>query len=310
MNELLKVDQLCLKVASGHIIQKQKVILDHVSFSVPIHSATAYLGPNGAGKTSTFRVLCRLIQADSGNVLFDGNHTIPPARLGFMPEQPYFYKNLTIREMLTGFGKISGMTTSDVKQQIKYWANRLAFYHVIDQKMSTCSKGQIQRAGLAQALLHRPDFLLLDEPLSGLDPMGRESVLSALQEAMKHGMTLLFSSHILTDAEALCDQVVVLNKGKTAFSGAISNLIGTNGKWRIRFRGNQPSLDQMLLPPTAYILDENSNIICSDIESRNAIISRLIASPETELLAVEPVKKTLEQAFLDVLSRHKQGQPL
>jgi len=206
MSVLLQATELCLTVPTGHVIQGRKTVLDHVSFSVPCGSATAYLGPNGAGKTSTFRILCGLIRADSGGILFDGSDCpqgIFPEHLGFMPEQPYFYKNLTPKEMLSGFGRLSGMDSGNVRDAIKHWAERLHFGKVLDQRMSTCSKGQIQRVGLAQALLHQPDFLLLDEPLSGLDPMGRECVRETLNDEIRRGVTLLFSSHILADAHSV-----------------------------------------------------------------------------------------------------------
>ena len=196
MSAILEVQGLCLSVATGHVIQGRKQVLHDVAFTVRRGSATAYLGPNGAGKTSTFRILCGLCRPDAGSLRFDGETVragLPARRFGFMPEQPYFYRNLTPRELLTGLARLTGLGRGSLSARIDDWADRLGFEGVLDQPLHACSKGQVQRVGLAQALLHEPEFVLLDEPLSGLDPLGRERVRQVLHDVHAAGATLLFS---------------------------------------------------------------------------------------------------------------------
>jgi len=304
MNPLIDVQNLSLSMPTGHILQGKKDILQAISFQIQPGSSTAYLGPNGAGKTSTFRVLCGLMKADSGKIFFDGkemSNGLPPTRFGFMPEQPYFYKNLSPLELLTGLGKLSGIPTPTLKSSIHMWAERLNFTSVLNQRLSTCSKGQVQRVGLAQALIHQPDFILLDEPLSGLDPIGRSCVRNVIQEEIKRGATVLFSSHILSDAEAICDQVIILKEGHNVFSGDIKQLLSSEHQWIIKA--------EWATPPTIVIegvdmhshMDGTCHIRGTSIETRNTLIQQILADPQATLLAVEPEQRTLEQAFVDFL---------
>lgn len=303
MNPLIDVQNLSLSMPTGHVLQGKKNILRDISFQIQPGCSTAYLGPNGAGKTSTFRLLCGLMKEDSGKIFFDGkemNNGIPPKRFGFMPEQPYFYENLSPLELLTGLGKLSGIHASILRKEIHMWAERLNFTQVLKQRLSTCSKGQIQRVGLAQALVHQPDFILLDEPLSGLDPIGRSCVRNVIQGEIKRGATILFSSHILVDAEAICDQVVILKEGRNVFSGDIKNLVSSKNKWLIKAKWAFPD------PITKDIevqkhTDGSCYIRGTSIETRDTLIQEILADPQASLLTVEAEQQTLEQAFVGLL---------
>jgi len=305
MNPLLEVNQLCLAVDTGHILQGKKQILNHVSFAIPRGSATAYLGKNGAGKTSTFRILCGMVQADSGSVDFDGQPCdggIPPHRIGFMPEQPYFYRNLTPREMLTSFGRISGMQAHTLRQAIVQWSEMLHISKVLDQPLATCSKGQVQRIGLTQALMHQPDFILLDEPMSGLDPMGRECVNAVLHQEMQRGVTLLFSSHILSDAENLCDQVVILDQGRTIYCGELEKLTQSGNGWEVTCRCAFPHWQKDETNAT-HQQDGSWKLTCATTTSRDLLLQRLLNLDDAEIITVAPQKRTLEQAFIEALDQ-------
>ncbi|MDX8408691.1 MAG: ABC transporter ATP-binding protein [Mariprofundales bacterium] len=305
MRNLLDVQHLCLTVPTGHILQRKKNILDQVSFSVPRSSATAYLGKNGAGKTSTFRLLCGMVRADSGEICFDNqrcDNGIPPNRIGFMPEQPYFYRNLTPREMLTGFGRISGLAPATIRQAIRQWSEKLHVQRVLDQPLSACSKGQIQRFGLVQALMHSPDFILLDEPMSGLDPMGRECVQQVMHEEVQRGASILFSSHILADAENLCDHVIILEDGKTTFSGTITDLTTKDDQWQIRCRHGEAAWANAPNISAKRTTDQQWLVTCLDQTQRDILLQRLLAIPEATILSVNTRKKTLEQAFIDLVN--------
>ncbi len=299
---MLSVENLCFSTMTGHIIQKEQLILDHISFSVQANSAVAYIGENGAGKTSTFRILCGLAQPSEGEIRFHGQPVtrgLPSSKVGFMPEQPYFYKNLTPYEFLAGMGAISGIDKRTIKQRIHAWAEKLSFAHVLHQKTSTCSKGQIQRVGLAQALIHEPEFILLDEPLSGLDPIGRATIRGVIQDEIKRGATVLFSSHILSDAEMLCDHVIMLHRGKKIFAGAIESLLHGQQQWVI----HAESVGHLDVPDSCFITqqhDQHYTIETHRVELRDAIIQQILSDEQASLIAVQPKQMTLEEAFLNI----------
>lgn len=303
MTALLEVQDLSLSVATGHVIQGRKQVLNNVSFSVQRGTATAYLGPNGAGKTSTFRILCGLTRPDAGRVHFDGEQLhggLPARRFGFMPEHPYFYRNLTPRELLTGLGRLTGMPAAGLGERIARWAERLDFTPVMEQPLRTCSKGQVQRVGLAQALLHEPEFVLLDEPLSGLDPLGRERVRQVLHEVHAAGATLLFSSHILNDAEAMCDAVVVLNHGHVVHQGPMAELLGRTDRWAVEVEGDAAGLSAGECIELGH---GRSRLLLDGEAARDALIGQLRGREDCRLLSVEQHRPTLEQAFIRLLGR-------
>jgi len=310
MNPLIDVQHLHLTVPTGHIIQGEKNILNDISFKLEAGTSTAYLGANGAGKTSTFRILCGLVKPNSGKVYFDGHEVsrgLPAKRFGFMPEQPYFYKNLSPFELLNGLGRLSGLSGSQLQQRIFHWAEKLHFSNVLNQRLSTCSKGQVQRVGLAQALIHQPDFILLDEPLSGLDPIGRSCVREVLLEERKRGATLLFSSHILSDAESLCDQVIVLKEGQTIFTGNIQSLLSSQTSWLIKAHWTDTPPSTTAAEMT-QLIDGNWQIRGDSYEERDAILKQLLSNPNASILSLETEQRTLEQAFIELLQ--KQGTSL
>jgi len=308
MSPILEVSDLSLSIADGHIIQKQKQILDSVSFEIVEGKATAYLGPNGAGKTSTFRILCGLSKASSGNVRFKGKRItngLLSNQLGFMPEQPYFYKNLTPKELLYGLGKLSGIDKKKLKTSIDEWAEKLYFTKVINQRLSSCSKGQIQRVGLAQALIHEPSFILLDEPLSGLDPLGRECVREVIRSEVKKGATVLFSSHILSDAQAMCEHVIVIQQGTIAYSGAMKPLLTTDTNWFIRASWANDALPYFERAEVYRDMDATLCLKVSSEKIRDDIIHHILQSPDASLISVELEQRTLEQAFVEILKGKK-----
>ncbi len=302
---LIDVRSLHLSIATGHIIQKQKVILDDVSFSVEQGSCTAYLGTNGAGKTSTFRILCGLVAPNQGEVYFDGQRMtqgLPPQRFGFMPEHPYFYKNLTPHELLMGLGRLSGLAAHALPSLIAQWAERLEFSRVLHQRLSTCSKGQVQRVGLTQALMHQPDFVLLDEPLSGLDPIGRACVRQVIQDETQRGATLLFSSHILSDAEAMCDGVIVLQQGRVRYSGEIHQLLAHQDGWLLQARGRACWSDDDEGIHITQSLDGTWQLRGDDAQQRDTWLQRILAADDITLVSATAEQRSLEDAFLDLLN--------
>jgi ABC-2 type transport system ATP-binding protein len=202
--------------------------LQDVSFSVPQHSVVGFLGPNGAGKTTTLRVIAGLSKATSGTVKVNGNLVSfgqPSATidLGYLPEQPAFYNWMSGREYLHFIGGLSIGKVSDLPGRIKQVIETVGLTSARNRRISGYSNGMKQRLGIAQAVLNNPAVLIFDEPVSALDPIGRRDILQLMQE-LKKNHTILFSSHILSDVERLCEEVIVINKGQIVTQSAVSTL--------------------------------------------------------------------------------------
>ena len=187
-----------------------------------------FLGPNGAGKTTTIKMLTGLIAPTSGRATILGKDVPSPEAMGsvgFLPENPYVYPYLTPREFVSLCGRLNGMGGSGLKKAVEAVIERVGIAYAIDRPVRNLSKGMLQRTGLAAALVHDPELLILDEPMSGLDPVGRKEVRDLIVEEANAKKTVFFSSHILSDVEMLCDAVCILRKGEVVVSGTISELV-------------------------------------------------------------------------------------
>ncbi len=199
-----------------------------VTFHVARGECFGCLGQNGAGKTTTLKVLTGQIAADSGQALILGQPGSQPSarrNLGYLPENPYFHEHLTPREGLRLFGRLSGMKRGDIERRTPELLERVGLADAADRRVRGFSKGMRQRYGLATTLLAEPEILLLDEPLTGLDPTGRQLVKEILHEEHRAGRTVVMCSHVLSDVQELCDRVVVLHQGSVVRQGAIDDLL-------------------------------------------------------------------------------------
>src|SRR5947207_4501081 len=191
-----------------------------------------YLGPNGAGKTTTLKLLMGLIFPAAGTARILGHEISDPRmkiQIGYLPEQPYFYDYLTAPELLEYYAQLSGVPAQGRSKKILELLERVGLPDVGRLQLRKFSKGMLQRVGIAQAILHDPKVVFLDEPMSGLDPMGRREVRDLIQSLKDEGKSVFFSTHILSDAESLCDRVAVLHKGELRAVGAVSELTGGVG---------------------------------------------------------------------------------
>jgi ABC-2 type transport system ATP-binding protein len=194
---------------------RRMIALDGLDLAVQQGEIFGLIGPNGAGKTTTFKVVLGLLHANGGTVSFRGEPLSTAARsaIGFLPEQPYFYDYLTVEEMLTLYGQLYGLYGSTLRQRVAAIIEQVQLGHKRRAALRSLSKGTLQRVGIAQALLNDPQLLILDEPMSGLDPTGRHAMRELIRARHAAGTTVIFSSHILPDAEALCDRVAILTRG-------------------------------------------------------------------------------------------------
>ena len=206
---------------------QSKRILDNIVLKVEKGTVLGLVGPNGAGKTTTIKLGAGLLIPGSGKVLIHGKAAVFPTsrkKLGLLTEAQYFYPHLRLKEWLKMMAGLSGMTRTDKKKRIDAVMEMVELNGYCDQMMRTLSKGQLQRAGLAQALFHEPEILILDEPMSGLDPYWRHKVLNILLAYKKKGGTMVFSSHILSDVETLSDQVALVQNGRIVWNGRLNEL--------------------------------------------------------------------------------------
>jgi ABC-2 type transport system ATP-binding protein len=209
--------------------RKSVEALRGVSFEVKQGELYGFIGPNGAGKSTTIKILLGLLKAGTGRAALMGQPAgSPRSRLdvGFLPEQPYFYDYLSGREFLWFYGQLSGLKWSDLKQRVSEVSGLVSLRpEAMDRKLRTYSKGMLQRIGLAQALLARPKLVILDEPMSGLDPMGRRDVRLLLQNLHSQGITVFYSSHVLSDVEAICTRLAMVVGGQIRREGTVAQVL-------------------------------------------------------------------------------------
>ncbi len=199
----------------GKILDRKEVLKD-VSFSVRKGEVFGFLGPNGAGKTTTMKCVLALIEKDSGSIRVLGNEGLPletKARIGFMPENTYLYKYLTGREFLRFSGNFFHLPKNVLESRIEGLLIKVGLEKAADSLLSKYSKGMLQRVGLAQAIVNEPEIVFLDEPMSGLDPLGRKMVKDLILELKERGATVVFNTHILSDVESICDHFAIIHKG-------------------------------------------------------------------------------------------------
>ncbi|HTP05505.1 MAG TPA: ABC transporter ATP-binding protein [Nitrospirota bacterium] len=228
---MIKIEEISKEFKEG-IRSKKIKALDDLSLEVHKGEVFGFLGPNGAGKSTAIKILVNLIRPDKGKAFImdrDVNDTGVRKHIGYLPENPYFYDYLTAEELLWFGGKTTGLSSLTIKQRADELFQKVNLQGARKRQLRTYSKGMVQRAGLALSLIHDPDVAILDEPMSGLDPLGRKMVGDIILELKARGKTVFFSSHILTDIERFCDRVGIIVAGRLRLVDRLDNLlIGEN----------------------------------------------------------------------------------
>ena len=222
------IEGLTKSYASGWPGRPPFVALDGLSLTVGRGEIFGFLGPNGAGKTTTLKILLGLVRQTGGRALLLGQ----PAgdvetrrRIGFLPESPYFYDYLTAEEFLGFYGQLAGLGRAVITRRVSELLSLVGLPEARTRQLRKFSKGMLQRIGLAQALIHDPDLVILDEPMTGLDPVGRKQVRDLILSLRDRGKTIFFSTHILHDVEMICDRVGIVIKGRLLASGRVGELV-------------------------------------------------------------------------------------
>lgn len=229
MTTTIEIDALTKVFEVGFWRKRPVTALENLSLSVEQGEIFGFLGPNGAGKTTTLKLLMRLIRPTSGTARILGesiNSVEMHRRIGYLPEQAYFYDYLTPRELLTYYGRLARVDEKTLGPRVTELLEHAGLdTKAFDRQLRKFSKGMLQRVGLAQAIVHDPEVVFLDEPMSGLDPIGRRQVRDLILELRDAGKTVFFSSHILSDVEALCDRVAILNGGRLVETGRLADIL-------------------------------------------------------------------------------------
>lgn len=203
--------------------------LDNVTFQIKSGDLVGFLGANGAGKTTLIKILMDFSRQTGGEVRFDNimgkNLNEIKSSIGYLPERPYLYPHLTGREFLLYVGKLNSIDSTNLEKVITYWSEKMQISHALEKVTKEYSKGMLQRLGFVSCLIHNPKLLVLDEPLSGLDPIGRRDLKKIMVELNKSGVTIFFSSHIVSDVEEICNKVIFIEKGKLVYEGNIDTLL-------------------------------------------------------------------------------------
>ena len=262
-----------------------------------------FRGPNGAGKTTTLKLLMGLVFPTSGSARILGMELNDPrmkAQIGFLPEQPYFYDYLTARELLEYYGQISGVAAKERSRKVKEVLDRVGLPDAGGVQLRKFSKGMLQRVGIAQAILHEPKVVFLDEPMSGLDPMGRREVRDLMEQLKQEGKTVFFSTHILSDAEALCDRVAIIHLGELRGVGAVEELTASvHGKVELVWQGTTVPASLRALGADCHVTGDTVRAVLGE-EQQDAAIEAL-RRERLRLISVVPVRTSLEDYFVQKL---------
>ena len=286
--------------------QTLRVAVDDVSISVPQGAIHGLLGPNGAGKTTTLKMLLGLVRPTAGTFAVfgvDSRSRAGRAHLGFLPEQPYFPPQLSAAQAMRLYARLSGVPEREIATRTGELLEQVGLEGQQRTLLAAFSRGMLQRLGIAQAILSRPSVVILDEPASGLDPLGQRDVRNLMLKLRDEGATVLLSSHQLSEVEAVCDRVSIMSRGCVAAEGAISDLLSVAGRTTMRASGLPGGLPAALAPLAADAVSFDGVWIFSvdDGAVRRAVDA--VDDAGGSVLHVEPKRETLEDYFTRMLSR-------
>ncbi|EQC47065.1 ABC transporter, ATP-binding protein [Bacteriovorax sp. BSW11_IV] len=262
---------------------KSNLILNDVSFEIESGNIIGFLGANGAGKTTTLKILMDFIKQDSGEVVFSkelgDKRTEINRSIGYLPEHPYFYPDLSGREFLKFLIELNDIKFESVLREVDEWTKKLKIDHALNRKIRSYSKGMLQRIGFVAAIIHKPKILILDEPLSGVDPVGRSILKQAMRDLNKEGTTIFFSSHIVADLEEVCNRVIILEKGVVIYSGDKVELLEkhSSGNYKVTYRQE----DGLSITKTVLSKDKDQ-LILNLVNNSASIESLILETPSLE----------------------------
>lgn len=307
MDIALELEHLSKSYKVGWRKTERTAVVD-VSLTVPAGTVFGLLGPNGAGKTTTIKMAVGFLHPDSGSVHIFGQETLDPkvrARIGFLPESPYFYPHLTAGKALDFYARLFGIERAVRRERVKRLLEMVGLSDAVKLPLNKFSKGMLQRFGIAQALVNDPELLIVDEPASGLDPIGQVEMRKLLNSLNEEGKSILLSSHYLSEVENICHEVAVLNKGKVIARGKIGDLLDTGGAYSVMASG-LPKSWRPVEPPARQ--ERLNGTVRLTVEKK--YVGSLIANVQSSGGLIEDVRKvtkTLEELFVDLVGGDASG---
>ncbi len=300
--------ELTKDFAVGFWRKKPYRALDHLTLEVATGEVFGFLGPNGAGKTTTLKLLMQLVFPTSGRAELLGRPIGDIAvkrRIGYLPEQPYFYDYLTAEELLSYFAALFGYEAVERRRRVDRLLDEVGIGRERRMPLRKFSKGMLQRVGIAQALINDPELVIFDEPMSGLDPLGRRDVRSLILNLRDRGVTVFFSSHVLSDAEALCSRVAILARGRLITAGTLTEMLAFQIRgWELVASGVTDRLLHALEMRATRVVrlgDGRCSIEVPPEVSPDRIVSELSAGG-AHVVALNPLRDTLDGFFVKRVS--------
>jgi ABC-2 type transport system ATP-binding protein len=306
----IEIEGLTKEYRVGFWKTRTKRALSSLDLQVQHGEVFGLLGPNGAGKTTTLKLLFRLVFPTSGTarILGKGLHdTSMHQRVGYLPENPYFYEHLSPIELLEYSGRLFGVGNDELRRRITALLERVGLAASGHTPLRKFSKGMVQRAGIAQALINNPDVVFLDDPMSGLDPVGRREVRDLVLHLRSEGKTVFFSTHILSDAEALCDRVAILNGGQLQGCGELQQILSLGA-----------SVTELLLDnPSPESLNDLKPLVASTVRTGDRVrleihndanidkALEICLAARVKVISLNPVKMSLEDYFLSKVRKQE-----
>ena len=309
MNNIIEIENLTKDYEVGFWKKKKVRALDDLTLSVEGGQIFGFLGGNGAGKTTTIKILMRLLFASSGTARILGSdiadvkmHT----RIGYCPENPYFYDYLKASELMLYFAELFGLGAAEGKRKTAELLTKVGLEEKDwNKQLRKFSKGMLQRVGIAQALINSPEIVFFDEPMSGLDPIGRREVRELIAELRANGTTVFMSTHILSDIEALCDNVAILRNGRLSATGRLDDLLTQSGEaqsFEIVVKGvSAEKLSAEVENISGAVFTAKPNGANIQVSDENDIEKILHSTRKNggNLVSVQPVKQSLEELFVE-----------
>lgn len=307
METIIEINNLSKDYKVGFWKKKSVRALDDLTLTVESGQIFGFLGGNGAGKTTTIKILMSLLFPSAGSAKILGRDISDVdmhREIGYCPENPYFYDYLTAFELMNYFGEIFGLSGAKQKERSAELLTKVGLEEKDwNKQLRKFSKGMLQRVGLAQSLVNEPKVVFLDEPMSGLDPMGRREIRELIASLRETGTTVFMSTHILSDVEALCDRVAILRGGKLAATGDLNDLLASGGErqsFEINAAGISAASLNGFVAASGARVSEKANGISIEIESESEIdaVIKAVRAGGGRLLSVQPVKQSLEEFFV------------
>ncbi len=309
--EVVRVEGVVKDFRPGFGLRRKRV-LDGVTFQVHEGEVFGFVGPNGAGKTTTLKILMGLIRATEGSASILGRDVGESEfrdQIGFLPENPYFYPFLTAREILDFYARLTGVEAQGRAARVAHLLEVVNLSHAAEARLATFSKGMLQRVGVAQALIHDPQIVFLDEPMSGLDPIGRKEIRDVILSLRAAGKTVFMNTHILSDVEMICDRVAIIVKGTIRHQGNLDAFLpDASRSTDIVLAGLSPEVGARFADDEAVEMRGHGDRVELSVSAKavNDVLHSVLASG-AQVISVTPHRHSLEDVFLSAVREEENG---